>query len=194
MRDPRLQAFLNSLEVSLLESPHTFPGRHVAEMVFRALGDAPGEPQETESADLPVLECLGRAVEIAKTESSRTQPIGAALEPLLPHLPWRRSKGYDDPAFIEGHANAVLVGNGGLERRSDFTIGISLAAPNTAYPMHNHPPEELYLTMAGGEFRHGEDDWTRVGTGETFYNTPGIIHAMRATADPLLAIWVFGQR
>jgi hypothetical protein len=193
MRDPKIQTFLDSLEASLLDRPQTTPGRHVAEMVFQALKDTPGVPQDTHSGDLPVLVCLNRAVDIAK-KSPRTKAVGAALKCLLPLLPWRKSKGYEDPTFNAGHANAVLVGKDGLERRTDFTIGISLAASYTTYPMHSHPPEELYLALAGGEFCHGEDDWTRVTPGETYYNTPGISHAMRALAEPLLAIWIFGKR
>jgi quercetin dioxygenase-like cupin family protein len=194
MRDRDLQTFLDTLEAALLEEPQAFPGRHLAELVFDALRQTHGTPQVAGRAELPVLGCLDDALDIAATQSSRARPVVSALEPLLPLLPWRQSKGYADAAFNEGHANAVLVGKGGLEHRTDFTIGISLAAPNTAYPMHTHPPEELYLAMAGGEFRHGTEDWTSVATGETFYNTPGIVHAMRASADPLLAIWIFGDR
>lgn len=194
MRDPKLQTFIDRLEAALLSKPDAFDGRHVAEMVFPALKDVPGERGDVETDDFPVLANLPRAIELARSQSERTTPVADALEPLLPLLPWWQSDEYDDPAFNAGHANAVIVGKGGLEQRTDFTIGISLTAPNTAYPLHNHPPEELYLAVAGGEFRHGDDDWSRVATGGTFYNTPGIIHSMRAATDPLLAIWIFGRR
>ncbi|MER9001772.1 dimethylsulfoniopropionate lyase [Mesorhizobium australicum] len=192
MRDPKLEALLHSLETSLLEKPQDFQGRHVADTVFKALRDFPGKARETRSGYLPVLDNLPRALEISKSHSSRTQPLGVALEQVLFRVPWKQSKLHTDSAFNERLANAVIVGDGGLEERLDFTIGISLAAPGAGYPLHNHPPEELYLAMAGGEFRHGDDDWTPVETGETFYNSPGIFHAMRASNEPLLAIWIFG--
>lgn len=194
MRNPKLQTFIDCLETALLAEPEAFEGRHVADMVFTALRNVPGEANEAETDDFQVLENLPRAIDISKATSERTRSVAEALEPLLPLLPWWQSDDYDDPAFNLGHANAVIVGKGGVEHRTDFTIGISLTAPNTAYPIHDHPPEELYLAVSGGEFRHGAGDWTPVKPGGTFYNTPGINHAMRASADPLLAIWIFGRR
>lgn len=192
MRNEKLQAFIDELEGILLRSSGAYKGRHVAETVFKTLATVPGEAGQTVPADLQVLRHLPRCLEISA--QSETGGIGRALEALLPRIPWKASQGYDDKTFSENHANAVLVGKGGIEERADYTIGISLAAPRISYPMHNHPPEELYLTLAGGEFRHGEEGWTTVATGQTFYNTPGIIHAMRAIDDPLLAIWIFGAR
>lgn len=193
MRDPELQILLDLMEATLLQRKD-YEGRHVAEMVFRALKAEDGAPSTTAATSLPVLDHLPGAIEVGKARPAGVSELAAAFEQLADRLPWKKSRGFDDEAFNAGHANVVLVGTGGLEQRTDFTIGASLAAPHTAYPLHDHPPEELYLTLAGGEFRHGEEDWTPVATGKTFYNTPGIIHSMRALETPLLAIWIFGER
>jgi Dimethlysulfonioproprionate lyase len=34
--------------------------------------------------------------------------------------------------------------------RDDVTLGISLMAPHVRYPDHQHPPEEIYVSLASG--------------------------------------------
>lgn len=81
----------------------------------------------------------------------------------------------------------VFVGPGGIERHTDVWIGVSLLAPEVRYPDHTHPPEEIYLVMSAGEFRHANGRWFEPGVGGSFYNPPGIMHAMRSGAEPLFA-------
>ena len=83
----------------------------------------------------------------------------------------------------------MIVGPGGLERRTDAWLGVSLLAPDVRYPDHRHPPEETYLVMSDGEFSQRGGPWFRPGIGGSFYNEPGITHAMRSFDDPLFAFW-----
>ncbi|MGV8986227.1 MAG: dimethylsulfonioproprionate lyase family protein [Cypionkella sp.] len=118
--------------------------------------------------------------------------LAGALADLGPELEWttRRSAGPSASAgFATAHANAMLVGPSGLERREDVWIGLSLMAPHTRYPDHNHPPEEVYLVLSDGDFLQGDADWLPRKPGQTVYNPPGIRHAMRAGAAPFLALW-----
>lgn len=111
---------------------------------------------------------------------------------LEPRLQWRRKTTADTSAsenFDEGHANAMIIGPGGLEERSDLWLGVTLMAPNVRYPDHDHAPEEVYLVLSPGEFRQGDGDWFSPGVGGSFYNLPGIKHAMRSGSAPLLALW-----
>ena len=62
--------------------------------------------------------------------------------------------------------------------------------PEVRYPDHTHPPEELYLVLSDGDFRNAETEWTKPGIGGLFHNPPGIVHAMRSTDKPLLAVWM----
>ncbi|WP_440980917.1 dimethylsulfonioproprionate lyase family protein [Shinella sumterensis] len=112
-----------------------------------------------------------------------------ALEPLLE---WKTRPHFDETAsdnFAIGHANTMIVGPGGLEDRPDIWLGVSLLAPQVRYPDHDHAPEETYLVMSDGEFLHGESGWFSPGVGGTFYNPPGIRHAMRSGGKPLFAFW-----
>ena len=43
--------------------------------------------------------------------------------------------------------------------------------------------------LSEGEFRQGDGDWFAPGIGGSFYNVPGIRHAMRSGDTPLFALW-----
>ena len=111
-----------------------------------------------------------------------------AIEPLLE---WkaRPGDGTASENFPAGHANAMIVGPGGLEDRRDVWLGVSLLAPDVRYPDHDHAPEETYLVLTEGEFMHGNSGWFTPGVGGSFHNTPGIRHAMRSGGKPLFAFW-----
>ncbi len=109
---------------------------------------------------------------------------------LDPSLAWQtRDIANAPPGFAEGHANARLLGPQGLEERGGLVAGFSLVAPYITYPDHDHPPEELYLVLSGGEWWQAGGAWHAPGRGGIVHNPPGILHAMRGTAVPLLAVW-----
>ncbi len=111
---------------------------------------------------------------------------------LEPSLEWKRRSTHDGTAsenFLEGHANTMIVGPAALEDRRDVWIGATLMAPNVRYPDHDHAPEETYLVLSEGEFMHGDSGWFSPGVGGSFYNVPGIRHAMRSGDKPLFAFW-----
>jgi hypothetical protein len=62
-------------------------------------------------------------------------------------------------------------------------------AANVHYPNHDQAPEEIYLVLSAGEFQQGEGGWFSPGIGGSFYNAPGIRHAMRSLNTPLFAFW-----
>jgi len=104
--------------------------------------------------------------------------------------PWHRTADVKlGSPFANGHANATLIGQGGLEERDDVWVGISLMAPNIEYPEHHHAPEEVYLVMSPGHWRQDRGEWFEPGIGGLVCNTPNILHAMRSGSAPLLATW-----
>lgn len=163
--------------------------RSIAE-IFRAL-EEPSEARAGAGAGLPACGHLDQAlaVETGHTTLDRLLQCFRAVEP---SLQWRRRPNNDGTAsanFEDGHANAMLLGPGGLEERGDVWLGVSLMAPKVRYPDHDHAPEEVYLVLSDGEFRQGEGDWFSPGIGGSFYNRPGIRHAMRSLDTPLFAFW-----
>lgn len=110
-------------------------------------------------------------------------PLAEAFRALAPHLAWRARDGVAD------YASAPVLGPTGLQQRGGLVAGISLLAPGATYPDHDHPPEEIYLVLSGGEWTNAETPWHAPGPGGLVHNPPGIIHAMRGTDVPLLALW-----
>jgi hypothetical protein len=54
---------------------------------------------------------------------------------------------------------------------------------------HRHPPEELYAVLSPGSWRQDAKPWHEPGLGGVVYNHPNVVHAMRSTEAPLLAVW-----
>ena len=164
-------------------------------------------------ASLARMASLLAAPGARRTEPGRRLPVcashlDAALgietgEPLLralvenfraiePSLEWIARSAHDGSAsenFPTSHANAMIVGPKGLEDRADLWLGVTLMAPHVRYPDHTHPPEETYLVLSDSEFRQADNDWFSPGVGGSFYNPPGIRHAMRSGETPLFALW-----
>ncbi len=188
-RDVLLQDFLAAL-TGALAAARLEPRSAV---MCAAIGQAlhiPGTAGVTPPQRLAVCDHVATALDLG-----RAGPVGRladAFGALEPRLFWRRRPSSVPTAsgnWVDGHANAVIVGAGGLEQRDDLYIGVSLLAPHVRYPDHDHPPEETYLLLSPGRFRHGGSDWFAPGIGGTLYNEPGITHAMASDDDPLLAIW-----
>ena len=140
---------------------------------------------------LPVCSCFDTAVRTASSHA-RTAAVAHSLAALESSLTWYDREDFSGTGsanFPSGHANTFVVGPNGLTERSDVWVGVSLLAPNVRYPDHSHPPEELYLVLSPGDFRNTDTDWQEPGVGGLFHNPPGIVHAMRSTDEPLLAVW-----
>lgn len=167
-----------------------------ADRIFDALQQPTSRSSSAEPNCLPACVHLDSALRIARKEGGLIGAIADALAELDPHLPWYLRPGTENDAggLADRHANAYLCGPRGLEQREDAIAGMSLIAPNTRYPDHDHPPEEIYVVLSGGEWRQRQDPWHEPGPGGIVYNPPGILHAMRSGATPLLALWFLWPR
>jgi Dimethlysulfonioproprionate lyase len=190
-RSETLQRFVDSASAAFGQFVKDPEGRRTVLQVFRVL-EVVSTQRSGSGSQLPVCSHLPRALAAARSHESLHSLLDRfqSIEPLLE---WRRRPTYDDTAsenFAEAHANTMIIGPGGLEDRRDVWLGASLMAPKVRYPDHNHEPEEVYLVLSEGQFRQGEGEWFSPGIGGSFYNTPGIRHAMRSLEVPLLAFWV----
>lgn len=190
MRKPDLQTLIDRLTAAFAQAGVSPPARKALDLIFARLATPapaaaviPVQPEVT--AHLPV------ALAPLLTRADALAALAQAFATLAPALSWgpRKAGGpHASPDFASSHANAMLIGPGGLEARDDVWIGVSLMAPHTRYPDHTHPPEEVYIALTDGAFLQ-TGTWTEVAPGDTIYNTPGITHAMRAGERPFLAIW-----
>ncbi|MBC8036801.1 MAG: transcriptional regulator [Rhizobiales bacterium] len=190
-RDTTLQNFLDLTEEAILLRANAGGGAEPARRVFAALRAEVGQKNDGPPESLPVCEALDPALGLAARGPSPIPRLGTALKKLAPDLVWRRRKGAEKESqnFFDGHANAVVVGPDGLEMRKDVLVGISLMAPHVRYPDHQHPPEEVYVSLAGGAWWKQGHDWHQPEPGGLVHNEPHVMHAMKTDDDPLLAIW-----
>lgn len=155
---------------------------------LRTPGNIGGRP----GARVPACDCLEAAMsrELPDSDLAALMAAFRALEPALVWRPRGDTTGTASANFADGHANAMVIGPGGLEERRDVWIGCSLLCPHVRYPDHDHAPEEIYLVLSPGEFRQDDGAWFAPGVGGSFYNRPNIKHAMRALDAPLFAFWL----
>jgi hypothetical protein len=190
-RADALQSFLDAAFVAFDRYATDSHARASMARIFARL-QVPAAAGTTPAKRLPVCErFLEPALEGAVAEAGLAILLDA-FRSIEPSLAWRPRLNYDGSAsanFPTGHANAMIVGPDGVENRTDLWLGVSLLAPHVRYPDHRHPPEETYLVLSEGEFQHGDSDWFAPGIGGSFYNPPGIRHAMRSGEKPLLALW-----
>ena len=136
-------------------------------------------PRPFEPTSLPALDGL--------TSVSGEGDLARAFVAIAPDLRWVPTPRSDD--------GGVALALAPLDLAFDFgqtTVGIMYVAEGARYPLHQHPPQELDLTIAGeGRWRYGGDDGFRpVGPQATVYNRPGDLHSAVAGRTPVVALYV----
>jgi hypothetical protein len=191
-RPQALQAFVDQTYRVMLGAAGTDePVRLPIERIFAALRRVGPQAPETRGTSLPACAYFESACRAARRHSPDIAALTDALSALAPRLSWTLRPGAEAHGddFARKHANARIVGDGGIERPNGVTIGVSLMAPHTTYPDHRHPPEEVYIVLSPGEWRQDRGAWWVPGIGGLVHNPPGILHSMRSSDAPLLAIW-----
>lgn len=174
--DGVIHSFLTSCADRLTElctSPPTLTGAtEFASAVARS------SPLQFEPTWLPALDSI-----LAVDDNA----LGRMFVEIAPLLPWdqttRVDDGGEDFAFVELDEVCTMDG---------LRAGLMYIRPGQHYPLHSHPPHEVYLTIAGtAQWRYGgHEDFRSVGPDTTVYNHPGDLHAVIAGDTPLLALYV----
>ena len=195
-RSNSVQNFIDNL-LSLLENQRTLLCKNEFDMepLFTGL-KSPRRPNDTTpKGSLPALKNLDDAIQNGWSGPTLIHELMHSFLNISNELSWYRRKEPDLSDFMQGHANAFIIGPNGLEERGeDVLVGVSLLAPKVSYPDHRHPPEELYIVMSEGEWRQNDAPWHSPGIGGFVHNPSNIIHSMRAKSKPLLAIWCLWQQ
>jgi hypothetical protein len=143
LRSPDLQSFLSLAEAAARHaSGAEDPVRVATERILAALQTSSGEAGEARAARLPVCRHLSMALENARSQQGALGALAQAFGVIEPQLHWRIRAGAETQgeSFLDGHANATIVGPEGLEIRRDVWIGVSLMAPHIRYPDHHIRP------------------------------------------------------
>lgn len=185
-----LQDFLDALETALRASlPDADAFKAAFERLERNVKSrnpiADRAPQRQ-----PACQYVERSYDAVDATDVNLQRLARAIQAIEPALQWSNAVAPGQPSFLaEAYAEAMIVGPGGLAESNAVEIGLSIMAPNTNYPDHKHPPEELYIALSEGDWRQNADPWVTPGPGGLIHNPAGIVHAMRSGDKPLFAIW-----
>ena len=113
--------------------------------------------------------------------------LALAVHEAAPELSWVAS-----PRTTDGGSDVALAPINDVRDLGSLTCGLMLLAPNAVYPEHSHPPQEIYLPIAGGgSWRYGGQANFRVLADDALvYNNPGDVHSVVADDEPLLALYI----
>lgn len=123
---------------------------------------------------------------IASIDSLPAHELTDAVRAISPALPWEPSHRIDD-----GGAHAGIAFLDDVVDLGQVVAGLTVLDANSVYPMHNHPPSEVYLILGGeADWRFGgAEDFVTLGTGGIVHNNPNDWHEIRTSAQPTIAIW-----
>jgi len=112
--------------------------------------------------------------------------FGRDFAAVCQQFPWKTSPRLDD----HGTETVICELNDFIEM-GDLWAGLSVLGEQCVYPLHDHPPQELYLVLSGAAYWRygGSADEVVVPAGSLLYNNPGDRHSMRCEDEPLLALW-----
>lgn len=102
-------------------------------------------------------------------------------------IPWIASH-----RMTDGGTEAALAPLNEARDFGDVVVGLLLLAAGATYPEHSHPPQEVYVPIAGGgEWRFGgSKDYRQLLADELAYNHPNDRHGIVAGDEPLLAMYI----
>lgn len=191
-RNRNLQNCIDAVEAGIQARAGDFPAAMaMAERIFAALKSPSEANAGNVAARMPTCVHLDAAFSQARNGPGPIPELAAAFAAIEPALAWDRRPEtvHNGSDFYDNHANAIIVGDGGLEARNDVRIGVSLVAPGIDYPRHRHPPEELYVVLSPGRWMQSDNPLALKRSGDLVHNPPNVWHSMQAVDVPLLAIW-----
>jgi len=191
-RNPALDRLLGGLETAIRSAGLEDRTRAEVDRVFDALRTPTAPRPGHRPSRLAVCGFLDEALATARKSDEGVRGIADSFSRLEPSLAWTRRAGSESAGqpFHDGHANAILIGPDGLEDRTGIWLGVSLMSPRVQYPLHRHPPEEIYVVLTPGEWKKADAAWETPGIGGVVHNPSGTVHSMRSHDSPLLAFWL----
>ena len=156
----QIRAFLNECAGRLTADVQTPPAAEGAAALARAL--ARSTPRPFTPRALPALDTV---------HTVDPTPLGRPFVQLAALLPWMPTPRADD-----GGTDLALAPFEQVRDMGDLTVGIMYVRPGRQYPLHHHPPHELYLTIAGqANWRYGgHEDSARSDPTPPSTTAPGI--------------------
>lgn len=108
---------------------------------------------------------------------------------------WRQNPSYrahpPSAGFLDNYGYLECAGPDAPLRTSSLRLGLLLLGPDTLYPQHHHPAEEVYLPLGPGRWLRDGDGWQDVPAGAVIHHPPMCGHATLSESVPLAAIYLW---
>lgn len=115
-------------------------------------------------------------------------PLVDAARAAFDEIPWVAS-----PRLADDGEQVALALLDDVRDLGAVTCGLMLISAQAEYPEHSHPPNEIYLPIAGSDsaWRHGgREGHRRLGPDTLVYNPPDAVHGTLAGNEPVLALYI----
>jgi mannose-6-phosphate isomerase-like protein (cupin superfamily) len=145
----------------------------------------------TAAHPLAVLEWLPL---IAAAPHDFAGPLIDALCRAAASIEWRQTYSRDEIGadFLRTYGYTEIMGPTAELRSDRLRSGFLLLAPETHYPRHHHPAQELYVVLSGtAAWAQGAEPWADRPPGTVIHHASNEPHAMRTAAEPLLALYLW---
>jgi hypothetical protein len=127
-------------------------------------------------------------------QGGKLDGLARAFAAIEPRSDWVQNPNYTATtmglAFVDNYGYVELVGPKRPFDSANLLVGFLLLGPGTHYPDHRHEAVETYHVVAGAaEWRREGLGWRVERPGAAIHHRSGERHAMRAGAEPLLALY-----
>jgi hypothetical protein len=95
------------------------------------------------------------------------------------------------PDFLANYGYREWLGPNAGFPSADFRLGILVLGPDTLYPLHHHPADEVYLPLGPGRWFKDGLGWQDRVAGDVIHHPPHCGHATQAGDQPLAAIYLW---
>lgn len=156
---------------------------------LQALPGLPEKSSDTPPARLPVQN-FWPAAGAADALGQLTAEVDKTLS-----VAWRQNPNYvaqpPSGAFLDNYGYLECAGPTAPVRDDGLRLGLLLLGPNTLYPPHHHPAEEVYLPLGPGRWLRDGAGWTEVPAGAVIHHPPMCGHATQSGDAPLAALYLW---
>ncbi len=177
----------------LVRLAHALLARHASGALARFLRAWPDTiaRRDVSPATLPVLRYLESAVHGAPRAA---QAVARELLATAGSLCWRQTytPAQVSEQFLENYGWTELLGLAGEVPSERLALGFLLLGPETDYPRHAHPAEEIYVPLLGtARWWTEATGWHAVAPLVPVLHEANEAHAMHTGPEPLLALYLW---
>lgn len=147
---------------------------------------------EPQARMLPVCRYLDAALISAR--GGPLAGIAEAFGQIADRCAWSQNPNYvahpPSATFLDCYGYVELMGPGRAVPNADVRVGFLMLGPDTVYPAHAHPADEVYHVVGGrAEWWRDGVDWRVENPGTAIHHAPEVPHATRCAGEPLLALY-----